>query len=606
MNQKSRHALARVWRLYFRDPASPCPGLVCITGLLLALFSSTAHAGFVDATSTAGVGYTQHVLMVQPNCIDPAPGCDGDRLTGGAAVADVDQDGHPDLYVTRLDGHDLLFRNKGDGTFEDISAAAGLDAFDLQSSGAAFGDIDNDGDPDLYVTVFGVSGDSTNNRGYLFINNGGVFSEDALARGAAVTDTGGHRNFTPTFGDYDRDGWLDLHTTEWFDPLGSGETRLLRNRGSAQPGFFDDVTVSSGASIPGVAAFGSAFTDLDGDGWPDLAVVADFGTSQLLWNQGNGTFVNTTAASGVGTDENGMGSTFGDYDGDGDLDWFVTAIYDPAQTCEFLTCGWGYSGNRLYRNDGGRSFVDVTDLAGVRNGHWGWGAAFFDYDNDADLDLVMTNGVDFPAAIADNPYNADPMRLWENDGTGSMSEVSASEGLGSTGPGKGLLVADYDSDGDLDLFIVNNGGSPHLYRNDLSNGNGWLRIRTEGQVSNREGRGARVRVQVAPGGPWQIREMGTSTHFLGQSENVAHFGLGPGSAPVAAVEVTWPSGLTSQRSNVDRNSTLLVREVLELPALDTRGGWGLAGALALTFSCLAGILPRVSARPEPTSQRQEK
>ena len=476
-------------------------------------------------------------------------------------MADVDGDGDLDLFVTRLDAPDILFRNNGDGTFEDGSTDAGFDVIDLQSNAAVFADIDNDGDQDLYVTVVGNAGDLTNNRNYLFINDGsGTFSEEAISRGADISSGEFHRSFSAAFGDYDKDGWLDLHVTEWGPPSPS-HSRLLRNLGAASPGYFEDVTIAAGAALEGVFGFGTTFTDLDQDGWPDLAVAADFGTSQLLWNNGDGTFTNGTVAAQVGTDENGMGSTFGDVDADGDLDWFVTSIYDPGVIpCGPNGCFWAASGNRLYRYDGNRVFSDITDSADVRIGHWGWGAAFIDYDNDADLDLVMTNGVDFPALDEDDVFNDDPMRMWVNDGSGAMTESSDSLGLTDTASGKGLLVFDYEQDGDLDVFLVNNAGEPKLYRNVGGNSRGWLRVQTVGVVSNPEGRGAMVTVQQQAGGAMQVREVGTSTHFLGQSERVAHFGLGDGAAPVALVQIEWPSGRIQSLTDVPRNSSLMVVE----------------------------------------------
>jgi hypothetical protein len=409
--------------------------------------------------------------------------------------------------------------------------------------------------------VVGNAGDAVNNRNYLFINDGnGAFSEDAVNRGVDVSSGNFHRSFSAAFGDFDKDGWLDLHVTEWAPPNPS-HSRLLRNLGDVSPGHFEDVTIAAGATLEGVNGFGTTFTDLDQDGWPDLAVAADFGTSRLLWNNRDGTFTDGTVAAQVGTDENGMGSTFGDYDGDGDLDWFVTSIYDPGVVpCGPNSCFWAASGNRLYRYDGSRTFTDVTDSADVRNGHWGWGAAFFDYDNDADLDLVMTNGVDFPALDEDDVFNADPMRMWENDGTGSMTEISATVDLTDTASGKGLLVFDYEQDGDLDVFVVNNAGEPKLYRNIGGNNGDWLRVNVEGVDSNIDGLGAMITVQQEAGGAIQIREIGTSTHFLGQSELTAHFGLAPGAGPVAIVKIVWPTGQVQNLTDVARNSTLMVIE----------------------------------------------
>jgi len=559
-----------------------------LLGALLAAPAAEAVLGFTDVTVGAGVDYLQHALQDPPNCLLSTTFCEPERMTGGAAVADVEGDGDLDLFVTRLDLPDILFLNQGDGTFIDGTAAAGLSGFDLHSNGAAFADIDNDGDPDLMVTVLGPTNDPVNNRNYLYINDGsGTFTEQAVARGAAVQTPTVRRAQSVAFGDYDLDGYLDIHVTEWLPSI-PGHARLLHNRGAAQPGYFDDVTTAAGVGQLGINGFASAFVDLDGDDWPDLLVSGDFGTSRLYWNDGDGTFTDGTVAAGVGTDENGMGSTVGDFDGDGDLDWFVTSIRDVAQTCETQTCNWGYTGNRLYRNEGARSFSDATDLAGVRDGFWGWGTTFFDADNDGDLDLTMTNGVEFGGTSVDAAFNADPMRFWRNGGSGVMTEESASVGLDDTGSGKGLLVFDYDDDGDLDVFVVNTGASPRLYRNDGGNDNDWLRVVVEGDTTNRDGVGAIVRVQATSGGPIQVRSFGSAGHYLAQSEPVAHFGLGPGAGPVHSVEVYFPqSGILRTFSGVAPDTTLVVTEALP-PGVPGLGGFGLAG--------LAGMLIAVARR----------
>jgi hypothetical protein len=544
---------------------------------LAVLAAEPASAAFTDVTAAAGLAYAQYDPADPLLCLTaPSPfSCPIEWLTGGAATADVDGDGWPDLYVTRLDAPDLLFRNRGDGSFEDASAAAGLAGFDLQSNGAGFADVDNDGDPDLYVLTVGLSSDPVNGRFHLFINDGaGVFSEEAIARGADVA-SGEHRGgYSVAFGDYDRDGWVDLYTTEWREPYQTlgfvSHNRLLRNRGALAPGHFEDVTIAAGveldrapgclAGLVGCRAFGfaPAFVDLDGDGWPDLAIAADFGTSVLLWNDGDGTFSEGTAAAGVGSDENGMGSTFGDYDADGDLDWFVTSIFDPEQLCAAGACNWGSTGNRLYRNDGARTFADATDAAGVRDGGWGWGTVFFDADNDADLDLVMTNGVDYPTISLEAPFEHDGIRYWDNDGHGAMTENAAGMGLTDTGSGKGLLTFDYDRDGDLDLFLVNNVGGGLLYRNDPATDHDWLRVAVEGGAGfNRDGIGAVVTLEAVEGGPLQVRQIGATSHFLGESERVAHFGLGVHPGRVHRLTVEWPGLGTASYDAVPVNQTLV-------------------------------------------------
>lgn len=528
---------------------------------------------FRDATLDAGLVYLQHSARAPGDClfdnISQEPGeragmlCDAERMTGGAAAGDFDGDGAIDLIVTRLDGHDLLFRNRGDGRFDEVSADSGLRGWNLASNGATWGDIDNDGDLDLFITTVGDT------RHYLFINDGaGVFSEQALERGAAV-DSGDRRiGFSATFGDYDLDGFLDLHITEWRPSQLVGEAtagvRLLRNRGADAPGYFEDVTEEAGVAMDGVVsqtqrdltegtfAFGSTFVDLDRDGWPDLAVASDFGTSRLFWNNGDGTFSDGTLDAYVGTAQNAMGTTFGDYDADGDLDWFVTSVFSLRTGSPGAAQQGSRNGNRLYRNDGGRRFTDVTDVAGVRNGSWGWGAAFFDADNDGDLDLTMTNGMEMMPG-----FDADAMRYWENV-EARYTQQSAEVGLDDIEDGKGLLVFDADRDGDLDVFVVNNASAPRLYVNQGGSAGGWLRVSLEGTIGNRQGLGAQVTV-IASGLAEQIREVGVSTHFLGQSEDALHFGLGRASQ--ADLIIRWPvSGYATTLTDVPVNSWIRVIE----------------------------------------------
>ncbi len=525
-----------------------------------------AVLAFVDVATEAGLVYRHH--GTEPN--DMFAG-------GGAAARDYDGDGWVDLFVTRLESPGILFRNRGDGTFVDVTAEVGLDAIDARINGAAWGDVDNDGDPDLYLTANGPF----EFRHYLFINHGDEgFREEALARGAAVAGEDKHFGYSATFGDYDRDGWLDLHVTEWRIDLDNRDNapaniRLLRNRGAAAPGSFVDVTDAAGVSYDGIPdidpkingtwAFTSRFADLDDDGWPDLVVAADYGTSRIFWNRGDGTFAASGTEIGIATDENGMGSAIGDFDGDGRLDWFVSSIFDPDARCTGpqVACSWGNTGNRLFRNLGGRQFADVTDQAGVRDGYWGWGSAFFDGDNDGDLDLVQANGLRLPF---EDPFGVtgrfqnDPIRLWRNDG-GVMTELSATAGMTSVESGKGLLVFDYDRDGDLDVFVANNEGAPHLYRNEGTGAGAYLRVDVEGRDSNRDGVGARVRVRVTESGLPQLREINAGSHFLGQSETTAHFGLGDNVDTVHSVEVEWPAtGRRVVLRGVPANRSLRVTE----------------------------------------------
>lgn len=509
--------------------------------MMLPVSLSGAH--FIDVTNSAGIDYEHRVPE------DPIP--QEPFMTAGAAAGDYNNDGWLDLYVTLLHAPDLLFKNNGDGTFTDVASIVGLDQ-NFPSSGVAWGDLDNDGDQDLFVSTIGDS------RYYLYINNGsGQFTEEAIERGAALQSEIDHSGFSVTFGDYDRDGWLDIHTTEWdIQPATSTIAQhsvLLRNKGPATPGYFVNVTTESGVLKNfGQAQFGfsSSFSDMDQDGWPDLVIAADFETSQIFWNNGDGNFTEGTAAAGVGTDENGMGSAIGDYDGDGLLDWFVSSIYSSNPTVN--------SGNRLFRNLGNRTFSDQTDAAGVRDADWGWGSVFFDFDNDGDLDLAVTNGVVFPRQF-NFPYDTDRTRLWENEG-GVFAEVGLEHGITDTGSGKGIVTFDYDNDGDLDLFIANNGGHPVLYNNREANSNAWLRVKVVGRYSNRDGLGAFLTLEPRPGGQKQVREITGGSNFLGQNEFTAHFGLSAQTEPVFRLTVRWPSGLQQVFQDITVNTTLIAVE----------------------------------------------
>lgn len=568
---------------YEADPAAAAP-------------AAAGDARFVDVTRDAGLCYVQHEPHLPPECffnerediVDPKrdqavmayAGCVEERMSGGAAVGDVDGDGDPDLYVTRLRAPGILYRNDGEGRFEDVTAMAGLDD-EVNGNGAGFADLDADGDQDLVVLT--IAEDA--NR--LYVNQGdGTFVEEGEARGLAMPGNGDERRgWSVTFGDIDHDGYVDVHTTEWLMPTLWGDeprphARLLRNRGAEAPGHFEDVTEQAGVVLgqPDVveptetiqrfigadsyrsASFASALVDLDGDGWQDLAVASDFGTSQLFWNDGDGTFTEATLDAGVGKEGNGMGSTFGDVDGDGWLDWFVTAIY-PQIRGDGREIPPEYTGNKLYRNRGDRSFSDVTATAGVTDGAWGWGAAFADLDADGRQDLVMTNGQFagmFDSMIGDEEFSNTPMRAWRNEGDGTFADVADEWGLVSRAEGKGLATLDLEGDGDLDVLIVNNGGYPTLYRNDTDPDDA-LRVVVHGATSNPDGIGAVVEATDASGRT-QHREVGVGTHLLAQSERTPVFGFGDVDGPVDVV-VTWPaSGEVQRFAGVERGGTLEVTE----------------------------------------------
>jgi hypothetical protein len=444
-----------------------------------------------------------------------------------------------------------LYRNTGSG-FVNISAAAGFTQV-LPTNGVAAGDIDNDGDLDLYVTG------SESSRNFLYVNNGaGHFTEAAEMRGASITapPSTNLRGQGAAFGDYDRDGYLDILTSDHSRPTASSGARLLRNLGADNPGHFVDVTHAAGLDVyrmPLAVAdtsyrFTPMFSDVDRDGATDVIYVSDSRTSQLFWNNGDGTFTDGTVPAGVGTDKSGMGSTLGDYDRDGDLDWFITAIFDTP----FLGV---HPGNRLYRNNGNRTFTDVTTSAGVRNSGWGWGTNFFDFDNDGHLDLIATNGFI-------SGFTADRTMLWRNNTDGTFTDVGLASGITDTGQGRGLLHLDYDNDGDLDVVIANHAAAPILYRNDGGNDGHWLRVKTVGTASNRDGIGALITVMPNAEQPdnFQVWEITAGDSYLSQSELTAHFGLGEKSDSIDQVTIQWPSGLLQKLTDVPVDSLLIARE----------------------------------------------
>lgn len=516
---------------------------------------------FVDVTQEAGLGailqvqarVTPFCLMDRPYTEAPGDFCVAERLVPGVAAGDLDGDADVDLVFAALDGGTRVMLNDGRGAFDDTTAAAGIDP-SLRTVAPSIGDVDRDGDLDVYLTSFGGL------RHLLYINDGhATFSEQAIERGAAVASLGVHLGTTAAMGDVDLDGDLDLFVGEWRPDKEMGDEKhhiaLLRNLGPGMPGHFEDVTVAAGIDLaaipalvdakPGIYAFAPALVDLDGDGLPDLAIAGDFGTSRLYWNRGDFTFEDGTVAAGVGTERNGMGSTFADLDEDGDLDWFVSAIY----TVEFP-----WLGNRLYLNRGDRKFDDVTDSWGVRDTGWAWGTTAFDHDNDGDFALAVTAG------WMQEEFEDDRFSLWDLDGVPPMVDVAPLLGVDELAQGRGLIDLDYDRDGDLDLLVVHWSTPPRLYRNDDAPGD-WLRVRTIGTLGDVQGRGATVEVEFT-NGRRRRHQVGAGVHLYGHGEPIVHFGLGaPSDVEIAAVRVFWPvSGATSEVLAPTRNALLEITE----------------------------------------------
>ncbi len=557
--------------------------------------ASTPKA-FTDVTEAAGIkhGHSKPVLDHKLDNIMTWV-C---SVGAAAAAGDFDNDGWIDLYVTNSNKGtpNYLYRNNHDGTFTDIAKKAGLadvNGDDGVSMDCIWGDYDNDGWKDLFLARWG--------RNSLFRNNGnGTFTEVTKQRfrrrdGSPGTDWANAN--AAIFLDYNLDGRLDIYVGNYFDEIDLWNlktTKIMhdsfegaRNAGrnymyrQEADGTFTEAAKELGLDDPGwTLAVGSA--DINNDGWPDLYCADDFGPDQLFLNNRDGTFKNVTKEVLGGDSKKGMNVEFGDFDNDGWLDIYVTNI----TTAEYLQ-----EGNMLWHNngvgpDGVLSLTDVSLETGTYDGGWGWGAKFFDYDNDGDLDLFAANGfisagegnywydlaswtvlgqdpadaVNWPT-IGDRSFSGyERERFWRNDGMGSFTERAEELGVGNTRDGRGVVYFDYDNDGDLDLFVANQGQPPYLYRNNGANKNHWLMVELEVDPAtgvNRDSVGARVTVMTSKG--LQIRERDGGNGYCGQSDPRVHFGLGA-DKEVKLLEVRWPDGGLQYQEHVQADRLIKIRQ----------------------------------------------
>jgi len=509
---------------------------------------------FTDVTRQSGIDFTHSFGDRHFSNLVEAVG-------GGAAWFDYDADGWIDLYVVTAkftpgvsqgekpagEPVNRLYRNRGDGTFEDVTRKAGVACEACFSMAAAAADFDNDGDSDLYVANFGAN--------VLYRNNGdGTFTD--VTRRAGVGEA--RCSVAAAWLDYDRDGFLDLYVGNYiqFDPKYTlfyapdgfpgplsyaGQPDVLyRNRGD---GTFEDVSARVGVGRPG-RAMAVAAADFDGDGDDDIYVTNDAMEDYLYRNEGGKRFEEIALSAGVAF--NGMGDQtasmavdFGDYDGDGRLDIFVS----------------DNSLSSLFHNDGNGRFRDVAAPAGIAAASAqfvGWGAFFIDVDNDGDLDIFKVNS-DLSRLFGQED------QLYENLGGGAFRDVSDAMGgyFEEERMGRGAAPADYDNDGDLDVFIVNLNERAVLLRNNGGNRRGFLEVRLVGTASNRDGVGAWV--EITAGGRTLKAQRRISGGYLSQRDPRLHFGLGA-EKTVQRLVVVWPSGRRQELRDVRAGQILKLEE----------------------------------------------
>ncbi len=519
--------------------------------------SAAGPAQFTDVTEASGINYEVGFQNRPANE-------DVERIaSSGVAAGDYDGDGDTDLFIVRGDiGPNLLYRNIGNLTFEEVAAAAGL-AFtksateNYRHGGPTFADLDGDADLDLFIG--GLAGDPA----LIFANNGnGTFVD--VTTGSGIDGMAAEYTLSAAFGDYDLDGDLDLFLAHWGTPrdfVRPGDTEhLWRNDSDAAGIRFTSVSVAAGISPsiltlpdPNVTetawdyTFSPTFARINDDAYPDILSVADFDYSQVFLNNGDGTFDNATNTDVI-IDGNGMGSAVGDYDNDGDLDWFVSSI---AANPESPVAGLSTLGNRLYRNNNGL-FEDATDEAGVASGGWGWGACFLDIENDGDLDIYHTNGWDLDNDAGD--FRNDASRAFVSNGSGSFQEQAETLGLADTEQGRGVVCADFDQDGDTDILQLHQAPrlSATLWQNGTS-GNNYLAVRLNGRPPNTQAAGARIRLRI--GANEQLREIVIGSNFASQNPVKQIFGLGS-STQADELNVTWPDGARTRMLNVTADQTL--------------------------------------------------
>ena len=518
---------------------------------------------FNDVTAQAGIKFVHNAGKSGKKYLP-------ETLGSGAAFFDADGDGWIDILLvnskdwTPSGRHTTaaLYRNNHNGTFTDITRGSGLDV-EMYGIGVAVADFDNDGRDDVYITA--LEGD------HLFHNEGNGKFKDVTAMSGIKNASFGT---SAAWLDYDRDGKLDLFVANYVQWTQKGDlwcsldgnvksyctpesykgtsSKLFHNLGG---GRFEDVTNKAGLGDPTGKSLGVTVIDFDGDGWPDIFVSNDTQPNKLYHNNKNGTFSEQGVSAGVAFGEDGVAR------GAMGVDW---SDYDRTGRAHLLVGNFSNQMLSLYHNEGNGLFVDEAPQSSIGRDSLlslAFGVFFFDYDLDGYPDILTANGhiEEEIGRVQPKIKYQEPPLLFRNLGSKKFENVSNAVGGDFTKPlvGRGAIYGDFDHDGDLDILLTSNNGPAHLYRNDGGNKNKWISIRTVGTKSNRDGIGASVAITSASGKQWNVVRSGSS--YASQSDLALVFGLGQDPV-VTSIEVTWPSGTRQKFVNVAANQFIIIDE----------------------------------------------
>ena len=471
--------------------------------LLLFLIGLSAYSIKISAQNYSNIAPAQGINFSYEN----------GELAGSVSFADFNQDGWDDLTFASKSGDLIHFYENNNGTFTKLPSLVN----DIQESKEVLWvDFDNDGDLDLFISAY-------QGKIVLYENTGNLNLVD-------ITETAGFpeatRNyFGAVWGDYNKDGWLDLYVCAFVYDDNLSTNFLFKNNGD---GTFSDVTETAKCGDGFKPSFDACFIDYDSDGWPDLYITNDkYNISNTLYrNLGNGTFQDVSESSGAGCMINAMNAGGSDYNNDGYLDLYVSNTPE---------------GNILYENNGDGTFSDVTAASGTVFNRIGWASTFFDYDNDMDKDLYVS--------CISNSAN-EPNAFYVNQNNGTFTEpLFATGGLGGNDLGVSFshAIGDCDNDGMLDIAVVQMSATDHnlLWQNDETNSNNWIKIKLVGTSSNADGVGSFIEVYSA--GVKQVRYTHCSMGYLGQNSDKYHFGLGSNTV-IDSIIVRWPSGIVDKQT----------------------------------------------------------